>query len=286
MSKKSNALAAQQAEWQRQADLETQRASESAAAQQAQWQEMLAQQEARIQSQLQQQQEEAQRQRDQEAQTVAEQMAQRKAELDFQKEKQAAEQARAAERARLTREYATGRQKAMDTSRTAIDTAYAGFNDDYFKKFAQDFVNYYKPKLDRQTTEANRGATFAYSDSGNLRSTAAARAFGDISRQSAEKSGEIANGAVDASKGFQQDIEGQKGEALDLLNSSAAVGNPNLPDDIDQAGFDSLMSGIGSQLGALTQTQVNKARAIKTPSYGAANLNMGFTARLPGGRTL
>jgi hypothetical protein len=189
--------------------------------------------------------------------------------------------ARAEAKAAAARQYAEGRNALIEKSRTAINDAYSGFDDNYFNGFANDFVNYYKPKLATEADNANRTATFSYANTGGLRSSAAARSFGDLTRQKAEKEGQVANAGIDAAGEFRNDLDTQKSDALSLLFSSGAVGADSLPDGGDAG---AALAGIGSQLGALTQTQVNKAKNIKTPSFTANNLDLSMNTRLPGQR--
>lgn len=205
--------------------------------------------------------------------------AQRKFYADQKAEKDA-EKAAAAQRAADSRAYVTGRQNLIDQSKAKIDEAYSGFNDTYFQKFAQDFVDTYRPQANRGYREATDKATFAYADSGNMRSSAAAKSFGDLARQKEVNAGKIANGALDASQTFQNDILGQKSDATSLLYSSGAVGADNLPDGVSDV--NDMLRGIGSQLGSLTTTAANRAKNIKAPSFNVNSLDLSLNTRLPG----
>lgn len=187
--------------------------------------------------------------------------------------------AQQAKRAEESRTYATGRQELVDNARGAIDSAYAGFDDDYFNKFAQEFVDYYKPKAVKAYEGERRDTTFAYGDAGNIRSSAAARSFGDLKEQLTENEGKIANSATDEANSFRNDIEAQKSSALNTLFSSGAVGAADLPDGVTDV--NGALGGIGSQLGALTQSQTNRAQTIRAPSISGTNLNLSFGTKKP-----
>jgi hypothetical protein len=281
MGKKSKAIDRQTQELIREADLEAQRAQEAAARQQVQWEQQRASDEQRYQQQLTAQQAEAERQRQAQDSYNQQMLAGQQSQLQAQQQAAAEELARQQAKAEQARKYAEGRNTLIDKARGDINAAYSGFDDNYFHQFAQDFVNYYKPQLGREADQSQKQATYSYADSGNLRSTAAAKSFGDLNRQRAEKEGEIANSAIDNANSFRGDIDQQKSDALSLLFSSGAVGADSLPDGSDAG---SALAGIGSQLGALTTTQANKAKNIKAPSFSAGAMNLSLNTRLPGQR--
>lgn len=191
----------------------------------------------------------------------------------------AADMARAKERADAARAYAEGRQQKMDEGRAAIDEAYSGFDEGYFENFAKSFVGQFKPQAERAYDKERRGTTFAYGDAGNLRSSAAARAFGDLKQQLTDNEGKIAGAASDASQNFRNDIEGQKSDATQLIYSAGAVGNELLPERLSDVG--SMLEGVGSQIGALTTTAQRRAQSIKAPSFSGTNLNLNFGVNKP-----
>ena len=124
------------------------------------------------------------------------------------------------------------------------------------------------------------GTTNGFADAHNLRSSAAARAFGDLTQQLNKNEGKIANSAQDAAGSFRNDIEGQKSDALSLVNSAAGVGDMNLPDGVDA---NTALTGLGDQIGSLTTTAANRAKVIRNPSFSAPNLDISFSTKKPGG---
>lgn len=236
-------MAAQQAEADRRAAEERKRAEEDRVAQQAEWDRQYKAQQDEIA-------------RQEAARLAAEQQAEA--------ERQRVIQETEARNAR-SRAYTEGRQKLMGEAVDNINTAYSGFNDAYFDQFAQDFVAAYAPKIQMEYDEAARDRTFSYADTGNLRSSAAARSFGDLSRGKAEKETALADESRNQANSFRDAVDGQKSDAISAIFASGAVGSENLPDGVTDVG--GALAGIGENLGALTQTQKNKTATLTRPSF-------------------
>lgn len=288
---------AQEAEAQRQAAAEQARLQALLDQQQKMFDQQRADEQARYQQQLAAQQAEAERQRQaaqaendrqyqlQQQQAAQQEAARQQANAQAEAERQA-QAAAAADKARLAREYATGRQNLIDTNKAAIDSAYAGFDDKAFGDFAQSFVNYYKPQAEKTYQDATRDTTFGYGDAGNLRSSAAAKSFGDLVGQLHTNEGKIANAATDATNQYRGQIDQQKSDALGLLYDAAGAANPNLPDGFTDADLSSALGGLGTQLGGITSSAAGKAASTKAPTFGNANLDLSMNVKKPTGTSV
>lgn len=273
---------AQEAEAARQRAAEQARAEERLRVEQEMATQQRADQERRYQEQLALSKAESQRQYDTLTQEFARREAQERAAAGAAQAERAAERAQAEARAQQAREFSTERQAKMDTATTGINEAYAGFDKPYFDKFAQDFTAFYAPKVQREYDENRNGVTNDYADAGTLRSSMAARAFGDLTRGKTEKEGQVAGAAVDRANAFQDDILGQKSDALTAIQSAGGAASPILPD----GSFDvsSALGGLNSQLGQITTTAKNRASRINTPSFtvNPLDLSMANYAKRPG----
>lgn len=185
-------------------------------------------------------------------------------------------------RADAARQYVEGRMALMDKGRKDVEQAFSGFDDAYFDAFAKSFVGQFKPQLERAYDKSRKDTTFGFSDTGNLRSSAAGRAFGDLRLDLVKKEGELAGAASDASTSFRNDIENQKSDALSLINSAGGVGADNLPDGVTDIG--GMLEGLGAQIGSISQSAQRRAQTIRAPSFASqgANVNLNFTTRKPG----
>lgn len=283
--------AAAEAEARRQAELEAQRYRDQLVLIQAEQERQRAEAEKRYAEQQAAQQAENERQRRFQEDLVNRQIAAREAESARQEAMQREVEARreaerqetmAAQTAKATRarEYADGRQKLMDKGRAEIDAAYSGFDDKFFGDFASQFRDQFLPQVNRGYREARRGATAEFADRNNLRSSAAARAFGDLGRARGENEGKVAGAASDAAQTFRNDIDRQRSDALSLVYSAGGVGSEDLPDGVTDVG--GALESLGQRLGSLTTTAKNRAQAVRAPSITGTNLNLNFNARTPG----
>lgn len=275
-------ISPQEAEAARQRDVENARAEERLRIEQASAQQQRADQERRYQEQLAQQRAESERQYGV-VQAELERRAQmeQRAAAEAQAERDA-ERAQAELRARQAREFATERQTKMDTANAELDTAYAGFNDEYFNKFAQDFTSFYAPQIQREFKDQSAKTTNSYADAGTSRSSMAAAAFGDLDRGRTEKEANVSSAAIDRAQAFEDDIIGQKNEARAAIGAAGAAASPILPD----GSFDvaSALGGLNGQLGQISTTAKNRAQRVNTPNLSANPLDLSLAsyARRPG----
>ena len=83
------------------------------------------------------------------------------------------------------RQEEEARQQRIEQGREFIDRQFDLFNKDkaFFDRYRQGITDYYKPQIDRQYADANKNLTYQLADAGTLRSTAAADATADLTRQ-------------------------------------------------------------------------------------------------------
>ena len=72
------------------------------------------------------------------------------------------------------------RQKAITQGMGAIDSSFAGFNDDFYNKQAQAYSDYYTPQVNKQYQTAGQNTLFGLTRSGLNDSSAGAKAYGDL----------------------------------------------------------------------------------------------------------
>jgi hypothetical protein len=166
------------------------------------------------------------------------------AEINARLEQQRQEQeAQAATRASNARTYATGRNSLIDQVSGAIGDAFGGFDDSYYDQYASKVLGAARPELDTQYKDDRRTARLALAGSGNLNSSAAARALGRVTEKYKAGLGAKSNEAEDAATRLRGEVENQKRSALSGLLNSAFIGDENLPDGI---------TDVNSSLDAIT----------------------------------
>lgn len=266
---------AQEAEAARQRQAEQALAEERLRQERELYEQQRADAERRYQEQLALQNAENQRQRDIILAEIARrEESERAAEAQRQAERQATA-ASAAERAAQARAYAEERNRFIEDSTAQVNQAYAGFDDTYFNKFAQDFADYYKPRVKREYGAARDQTTYGFSDAGTLRSSMAAQSYGDLARARAEKEAGVAGEAQDRAQGFRSDIEAQRGEALRSIYDAASIAPPVFEDGMDGR---AMAGAIGTQLSNIVRKSTDRATSTKAPSVAASPLDLSFAS--------
>jgi hypothetical protein len=116
------------------------------------------------------------------------------------------------------------RQTNIKTGQGAIDQAFSGYDDPYFSKFKQNYIDANTGDVDNQYAVAKDKLTAALADRGVLNSTIAGNGFGQLDKTRNDAFGAIANNAGDAENQFRNSVEKTKSD-LYGLNTSAA--DPN-----------------------------------------------------------
>lgn len=127
----------------------------------------------------------------------------------------AAAQARAEEAARQAR---------VSAGTARVGEVFGQFDEPYYKNVSDTALNYYKPEVDRQFTDAQRNLTFNLSRSGNLQSTAGADQRRRLQDAKARTDVDIANKAQGHATDARAKIEGQRS---DVMNSLFATADPD-----------------------------------------------------------
>lgn len=247
----------QQAEMDR--ELQRQLFADQLAAENARHSELLASQQAEADRRYAAEQDAANAYRTQNEQILAQQEAER-----------ANVQRLAEERAGRATTYATERGARVTGARNDINGAYAGFDDNYFNDFRNEYIGANKPQLDRAYRETVRDSRLGLADRGNLNSTAAAMFFGDLARTKAQKEADLAAGAETATRGFRNAIDTQRTDDLSALTSSAFISS-ELPDGVTN--LDTALSDLDAQIGLLSGDARRRAGNIARPGYGSVDPN-------------
>lgn len=167
-----------------------------------------------------------------------------------------AEQQRADEQARQAR---------ITSGMSAIDGAFSGFNDAFYKKRANDYSAFAMPQLERQAASAHDNLIYALSRSGNLDSSAAIKRNAELNDEANQQRIGIANAGLDQANQLRGQVENSRGNVVAQLNatgdSSASTAAAlrqvqafNQPTGYSPlgnlfAGFAQTLSGIGSNAG-------------------------------------
>ncbi len=174
---------------------------------------------------------------------------------------------KAAERAVAQKTYTEGRTQYVNEATDQINAAYSGFDDDYYKSFENQFVDYYRPEIRDQYNTAQKGVTYGYADKGGLDSSAAVKDFADLLKKKREVEGGVATNALSASDQFKANIESQRRGLISDVSDASVIGEEILPEDIsDPTGA---LSQIGANITPYTDLARTNAAGTNTPSFNA-----------------
>lgn len=160
------------------------------------------------------------------------------------------------------------RQGRITSGMANIDAAFANFNDGFYNKRKQDYINYATPDLERQTKSARENLIYALSRTGNLDSSAAIKRDGELTDEANSARIGIANTGLDQANQLRGQVENTRGNVVAELNatgdSSAAAQSAlrNVQNLNQPAGF--------SPLGNLFASFAQSAAAI------GSNANNGY----------
>lgn len=127
--------------------------------------------------------------------------------------------------AEIARQQEEERQQRIRQGQANIDTAFAPFNDDYFKTYNQNYLDYYNPQVDEKYAQAQQDLKYNTarqgifgSSGGNTLGERLANAYTDQRRG-------VASDATDATNKLRTQVESNKS---DLYAQNTASADPSL----------------------------------------------------------
>ena len=97
---------------------------------------------------------------------------------------------------------------------------HGGFDDDFYKKRADDYVAYATPTLERQEKQARDGLVYALSRTGNLDSSAAIKRNADLTDEANTQRINVANAGQDEGNKLRANVENVRGNLVSELNAT------------------------------------------------------------------
>jgi hypothetical protein len=127
----------------------------------------------------------------------------------------------AADAAQAQKDAEAAREASVAQGKQSIDTAFAPFNDDYFKKYQTAQVNAGEPQIADQYNVAADKLNAQLTERGVQNSSIAGGYYNTLDKTRGTAEGALANSAADAANALRNSIQTQK-NSLYSLNSTGA----------------------------------------------------------------
>lgn len=172
------------------------------------------------------------------------------------------------------REIENSREKIITAGTQNIAKAFAGFNDQYYNKRAQDYINYAMPQLGEQTRKAQKGLVYSLADRGLLKSTVAGEKQAELQQQASDAQAGIVDEAQSQANQERLSKAQQKSGLIEQLISAqnpmlaqqqTLAGASQVPLANNASGTASMVNGIMNAL--LAQQVANQAEKNKNFTY-------------------
>jgi len=183
--------------------------------------------------------------------------------------------------AQIAREEEAKRQARIAEGRSAIDSAFNSYNDDFYNNYQQDYIGYYTPQLDDQYGDARKRLTLQLAKTGNLTSSAGANQMGDLQEYYNQQQTGITNQALNAVNDLRGNIDARKSQlyadnrsAADPGSAAAAAASAagSLTPSMPQSPLANVFADFFSNLGNSTALYNTSGRQQQT---GVQNFNTG-----------
>ena len=123
----------------------------------------------------------------------------------------------------IARAAESERQRNIDEGTARVNSAFTGFNDDFYNSRAKDYSDFYLPQLEQQKKDANSKIVYDLARGGNLDSSIGAKTIGDFTQKYIDAKGQVAEGAQGAAQQARGDVEQNRSDLIRLLQGGAGI---------------------------------------------------------------
>lgn len=127
--------------------------------------------------------------------------------------------------AAIAREEEAKRQARITQGQSSIDSSFAGYDDNFYHNYQNDYSNYYTPQLDDQYDKARKRLTLDLAKTGNLTSSAGATQMGDLKGAYDHRMTGIQGEAMDAVNNLRGNVDNAKSSLYADNRNAADPGN-------------------------------------------------------------
>jgi hypothetical protein len=113
------------------------------------------------------------------------------------------------------------RQAMITGNRGAVDSAFAGFNDDFYKTAADKYTAAYLPQLEDDRTKSLDQLKAALAGRGTLESSVGINQIGELEKRAAQERAAIASRGSDFANSIREKVGSSKNSLYDAASSAA-----------------------------------------------------------------
>lgn len=117
------------------------------------------------------------------------------------------------------------RQARIREGTAAIDSQFSKFNDAFYQKRQDAYMDWANPQLDTQLQDNTRQLAYALARAGTTNSSSAARKQGDLQRMYDEGKAKLANTGLGYRSQAEADVASQKSQLYAQLNATSGAEN-------------------------------------------------------------
>ena len=186
--------------------------------------------------------------------------------------------------AKAARADEAARQERIRQGTERIGTIFdSNFNDQFFDKRKQAYLDYAKPQLEDQFGNAQKELTFALARGGNLNSSVRGEKAADLQKRFDLGQQEVADKALASSTEARSQVEGARGDLVAMLNAtgdaegaanSAIARSTALSQPAAFSPLSNMFADFTSALG--TQSALERANAYSGGASPAPRYNTGL----------
>jgi hypothetical protein len=172
------------------------------------------------------------------------------------------------------------RQANIAAARSAIDSGFNGFDDNYYSGISKSVLDYYTPQLEDQFGNANKQLTYDLARKGQLKSTSAGERQNELKSKYDLQRGDITTRASDAERQARENVSSTKARLYNLAESTAdpaAVNTQLASENARLKAYAPELSPLGQVFGDYVTPAINTiGNGLIAESQGNRGFNTGL----------
>lgn len=125
--------------------------------------------------------------------------------------------------AQIAKQQEDRRLERIQAGTEKVNNTFAGFDDNYYTGLGKSYLDFYKPQLDRQHTEAQKQLTYNFANAGSLDSGAAHQKIADLDKEYATQNAQLSDRAINQAQSGRASVEQNRADLIQQLEAGAGI---------------------------------------------------------------